>query len=128
MTPTTQPDCPFCRSNNLLKGEVLAETDHAFLVLAQFGSRNHLIIPSSHTEELTDLPDSWWQDFKALLAKVPGLTGDYNVSLNYGPEAGQTVKHLHFWIIPRDAGTPASGKGFARLIDEANQATSAGSE
>lgn len=45
---------------------------------------------------------------------------DYNISLNIGKLAGQTVKHLHFWVIPRYADTPSTGKGLACLIKDAN--------
>jgi len=89
------------------------------MVEGQFGT-SCLIIPNGHYESLLELPDTWWQDLKALLSKVPGLTGDYNLSLNYGKDAGQSVKHLHFWVIPRESGKPSSGKGFARLIAEAD--------
>lgn len=91
------------------------------MVEGQFGT-SYLIIPAQHVESLLDLPDNWWQDFKAMLAQVPGLTGDYNLSLNYGKDAGQSLKHLHFWVIPRESGKPSSGKGFARLIAEADDA------
>lgn len=116
-----QPGCPFCRQNNLLKGEVLASSDNAFCIAPSVSQDAYLIIPNTHTESLSQLSDSWWADFKAVLAKLP-MREDYNVSLNYGTQAGQSVKHLHFWVVPRPAGTPASGKGLARLITEANQA------
>jgi diadenosine tetraphosphate (Ap4A) HIT family hydrolase len=89
------------------------------MVEGQFGT-SYLIIPAGHYESLLDLPDNWWQDMKSLLGRVPGLAGDYNLSLNYGKNAGQSLKHLHFWVIPREDGKPSSGKGFARLIAEAD--------
>ena len=117
-TPTTPPNCPFCRSNGLLRGEVLAETEGGFMVATDFDA--HLIIPNVHAESLSDLPDTWWQDFKTLFAQVPGLPESYNLSLNVGKNAGQSVKHLHFWIIPREGGKPSSGKGLARFIADAD--------
>ncbi len=104
----------------MLRGDVIAETSDGFLISAEFGSDNYLIIPDGHAESLQDLPDTWWQDFKALLAKLPVQPESYNLSLNMGKTAGQSVKHLHFWIIPRKDGQPASGKGLALLINEAN--------
>ena|SRR6185503_2982386 len=114
-------NCPLCRSNDLLKVEVLAETEGGYLVEAYKSQGNFLIIPAEHTERLTDLPDTWWATFKQLLAKVPVPLQDYNISLNHGKNAGQTLPHLHFWIIPRTGDTPASGRGLASLIDIANQ-------
>jgi diadenosine tetraphosphate (Ap4A) HIT family hydrolase len=57
---------------------------------------------------------------ETLLPHIPDLPDDYNLVLNHGALAGQSVKHLHLWVIPRFAGKPSSGKGFARLILEAD--------
>lgn len=114
------PNCPFCRSNDKLKGKVIAEIESAYLVQASYGPGNYLIIPAEHIESALNLPDTWWRDVKTLLSRVPDLLESYNLSFNLGEEAGQTIKHLHLWIIPRMAGQPSSGKGLARLIDEAD--------
>lgn len=110
--------CPFCRSNGSFKGKVLAETGQGYIVDNSFSPGDFLIIPSSHTESLQDLPDDWWNDFKRLLATLPTNLESYNLSLNFGKTAGQSVKHLHFWIIPRKDGKKSSGKGLAKLIAE----------
>lgn len=114
-------DCPFCLENNLFKGEIIAATEQAFLAPNVAVPGDFLIVPKKHVEELTDLPDTWWTDVKTLLPQVPGLTGDYNIAVNYGKAAGQSIKHLHFWIVPRPQGMPSSGKGLARLISDADQ-------
>jgi L-threonylcarbamoyladenylate synthase len=116
----SKPGCPFCRTNGQLKGEIIFASDGAYLIESGSNSGCYLIIPETHIEKLDELPDTWWIEMKAVLAKVPSLTPDYNISINIGKAAGQTVKHLHFWIIPRVEGQPATGKGFARLIDECN--------
>jgi len=82
---------------------------------------NYLIIPKLHVESVVGLPDNWWQDVKELLSKIPGPLTDYNLSFNIGPAAGQTVKHLHFWVIPRRADEPASGQGLITLINFRNK-------
>ena len=114
-------NCPLCHNNNLLKVEVIAEVDGGYLIEAYNSPGNFLIIPADHIEESADLPDTWWATFKQLLAKVPEPLEHYNISLNFGKNAGQTLSHLHFWIIPRVGGTPASGRGLASLIDTTNQ-------
>jgi histidine triad (HIT) family protein len=113
-------ECPFCRANNLLDSDILAENGQAFLIRNKLSPATFLIIPDAHYESLLDLPDGWWADLKQMLQAVPDLLPDYNLSINIGKQAGQTLGHLHFWIIPRPAGAPASGKGLAKLIDEAN--------
>lgn len=117
----TQPGCGFCRSNNSLDGEVIAESANAYLIQAGTSPDNYLIIPNAHVESIAELADDWWKEVKWLLPKVPHLLPDYNLSLNIGRQSGQTMPHLHFWVISRAPGLPASGKGFARLISEANQ-------
>jgi diadenosine tetraphosphate (Ap4A) HIT family hydrolase len=116
-----EPNCPFCRSNGILKGDVIASSPGAFMIGASSNPDNYLIVPEVHAETVQDLPDNWWQDVKALIPQVPGLTPGYNLSLNIGKVAGQTVRHLHFWVIPRVEDTPASGSGLASLIDVVNK-------
>lgn len=114
-------NCPFCLENGLLKTDVLSQTSGGFLIPAHGSEGNFLIIPKIHAESPQDLPNNWWTDFKQLLAAVPIAQNHYNLSLNVGKHAGQTVKHLHFWVIPRAPGRPTSGKGLAALIDQSSQ-------
>ncbi|HSH56282.1 MAG TPA: HIT domain-containing protein [Candidatus Limnocylindrales bacterium] len=111
-------NCPFCISNNLLKGEVLARSGGAYLAQTKSSPDNYLIIPIGHVESPLVLSDTWWHEVKELLIQTPHVADNYNISLNIGAHAGQSIKHLHFWIIPRMAGKPTSGKGLARLIKE----------
>jgi diadenosine tetraphosphate (Ap4A) HIT family hydrolase len=113
--------CPFCRSNNILKGPISATSSGAYMITSQSNLDNYLIIPETHVESVEDLPDTWWQDVKALIKQVPHLTPDYNLSFNIGSIAGQTVRHLHLWVIPRLDGQPASNNGLASLIEKVNQ-------
>jgi diadenosine tetraphosphate (Ap4A) HIT family hydrolase len=114
-------NCPFCLENGLFKGEIITETDGGFVTDALGSPGCYLVIPKTHTETVSDLPNSWWQEMKALMPHGVDDQSSFNISLNYGKNAGQTVAHLHFWIIPRTAGKPSSGKGFARLISEADR-------
>lgn len=116
---TPPPDCPFCLANSLLSTPILAETEGGFLTTAQSHPGNYLIIPRNHAESVADLPDDWMRDMKQLIAQVPDL-GHFNMSVNVGRHAGQTVKHLHVWIIPRAGDEPATGKGLATLVGRAN--------
>ena len=110
------PECPFCRSNHLLKSDILAETDRAYLTNSVRFPGKYLIIPTTHIESLTDLSDTWWQDVKGLLAKTPENLSEYNLSFNVGRQAGQTVKHVHLWVIPRHENEPNAGKGLVSLL------------
>lgn len=82
---------------------------------------NYLIIPRLHVEMPQDLPVDWWRGVSELLPQVPKFGTDYNLSMNVGKQAGQTVKHLHLWVVPRFENRVDTGRGLANLIDIANQ-------
>lgn len=104
----------------MLKETIIAQTEDAYLIKAYNNPGNYLIIPMAHTESPEALVENWWKSVATLLTHTPH--GEhYNISINIGADAGQTVKHIHFWVIPRISGQHSSGKGFARLISEANQ-------
>jgi len=113
--------CPFCRSNNLLKSRILAESQAAYLTENMHFPGDYLIIPNTHAESPMELADTWWQDVKELLQHISPYPTDYNLAFNVGRAAGQTVKHLHLWVVPRVADEPASGKGLATLIQFRNE-------
>ncbi len=96
---------------------VVAETDTAYLIDNVRFPGNYLIIPNAHAESPVELPDDWWQDVKTLLRSVPGLPESYNLSFNVGRPAGQTVRHMHLWVVPRSAGQPSAGKGIVTLMN-----------
>jgi L-threonylcarbamoyladenylate synthase len=108
--------CPFCLDNGKFKGPILYQNEHLFISRPIHDSNAFLVIPKLHVEQLLDLPDTWWKDFKRGLQNFPDVLTDYNLALNYGEVAGQTVRHLHFWIIPRQTGKASSGKGLATLL------------
>lgn len=109
-------NCPFCRSNNLLKGDVLQATQQGYVIENSFSPGNFLIIPEAHITDVQQLPSTWWADVQKMLVAIPGLSADYNISLNVGALAGQTQPHLHFWVIPRTQNTVAPGKGLLGMM------------
>ena len=118
------PECHYCLDNNLFDGEILVQTDTAYMVRPLGSEHNTLIIPKSHVESPLELSPTWWASLAELLAKVPDLSESYNISLNYGKPAGQTQPHLHFWVVGRADGEPASGIGLAKLVRLYNEVQS----
>jgi L-threonylcarbamoyladenylate synthase len=118
----TSQSCPFCLSNGLLKTPILYEDEALFVTRPMDAPQDFLIIPRVHAERLTDLPDLWWKNIKAAFQGLPATPEAYDLSLNYGRAAGQTVRHLHFWIIPRDVNEPSAGKGLAALLSDIKKA------
>ncbi len=81
-----------------------------------------LIIPNRHVVSGEDLKDG---ECGALVAGIAhakkAITAEhspdgYNIGINDGVAAGQTVMHLHVHIIPRYTGDSADPRGGIRLI------------
>ena len=103
-------DCIFCA---IAAGELpsfkIYEDDVvlAFLDINPFSNGHVLVIPKNHSEGLLDTDDATLADVIARVKKVArhikaALPCDgFNILQNNGEAAGQTVKHLHFHIVPR---------------------------
>ena len=116
-------NCIFCA---IAEGEIpsfkVYEDD---LVLAYLDinpvSKGHtLVIPKAHTEGLLDTPDETLAAVIARVKKVAAYVkkvlgcGGFNIVQNNGETAGQTVRHVHFHIVPRyDGDDPLVFKGAA---------------
>jgi len=116
----SDPDCPLCPSNGGV--DIVAKTGIAYLVEAKTSPVEgcFLIVPTEHITHPMELSPRWQMDFGALLVSVPWYeaTSSYNISLNMGVAAGQTVPHLHFWVIPRAEveGASTYGQGLVALL------------
>jgi diadenosine tetraphosphate (Ap4A) HIT family hydrolase len=81
-----------------------------------------LIVPKRHTGSFFTLSEQERLALLALLdqAKVVAeaeLRPDgYNIGINDGPAAGQTVPHLHIHLIPRFEGDQADPRGGVRWV------------
>lgn len=79
----------------------------AYLDINPFAKGHTLVIPKAHTEGLLDTSDETLAAVIARVKKVaahikPALGCDgFNILQNNGEAAGQTVKHVHFHIVPR---------------------------
>lgn len=130
MSSHVPSDCPLCPLNGLV--DIIAECDDAYLVEA-LGSPIpdcFLIIPRDHIEEITDLPATWQGAVSSMLQDVPWFTRDaaLNLSFNVKFNAGQRLRHLHLWAIPRDhedVCSPAYALGMASILQKANTFVSA---
>jgi diadenosine tetraphosphate (Ap4A) HIT family hydrolase len=121
MTAFSPKPCAFC---NLPPGRVIAENDRAFAIRDGYPvSPGHtLLIPRRHTGSFFDLSEQERGDVLALLDSAK-LALDkeyqpqgYNIGINDGPVAGQTVPHLHVHLIPRFAGDLPDPRGGVRWI------------
>jgi diadenosine tetraphosphate (Ap4A) HIT family hydrolase len=113
--------CPFCTLSAeriVLANELAAVNRDAFPI-----SPGHtLIIPKRHVGSFFDVTTEEREAMLALLdsAKL-GLDkafhpDGYNVGINDGAAAGQTVPHVHLHLIPRYAGDSEDARGGVRWI------------
>jgi diadenosine tetraphosphate (Ap4A) HIT family hydrolase len=81
-----------------------------------------LVISRRHVGSFFELSDAERADLMALLERAKsGLDGQfqpqgYNVGINDGAAAGQTVPHLHIHLIPRYRGDRPDPRGGVRWI------------
>ena len=113
-------DCPFCEICNIIAKNSLA------IALADkypIAKDHTLIVPLRHTPSFFDL-DSHERNAclslvdemrRIILEKDKTVTG-FNIGINDGIDAGQTVFHSHIHIIPRRKGDVANPRGGVRNI------------
>jgi len=113
--------CPFC---SLARGRVLHERETAFAIRDGFPvSPGHtLIIPTRHVASFFEITDGERADLLALLRVARDdldrqfRPAGYNIGINDGAAAGQTVPHLHVHLIPRYAGDRDDPRGGVRWV------------
>jgi len=113
--------CPFC---SLDEERILASNELAVVILDGFPvSPGHmLVVPKRHVA-------SWFETTPEEQRAVLDLLGvakhrldgerspaGYNIGINDGPAAGQTVRHLHLHLIPRYDGDTEDPRGGVRWV------------
>jgi diadenosine tetraphosphate (Ap4A) HIT family hydrolase len=113
--------CPFCR---LEKARILLESEFAVAFLDAFPvTEGHtLVVPNRHVASLFDLPE----EEQAAVWKLVALVRErmmtdrrpdgFNIGVNDGAAAGQTVSHAHVHVIPRSRGDVADPRGGVRWV------------
>ena len=115
------PTCPFCR---IEISRILISNDCGMAFRDGFPiSPGHtLIIPRQHVASFFDLTTEERQSLWELVATVrTNLIEEFhpdgfNVGLNDGQAAGQTVMHAHIHVIPRYKGDASDPRGGVRWI------------
>ncbi|CDX03590.1 diadenosine tetraphosphate (Ap4A) HIT family hydrolase [Desulfitobacterium sp. LBE] len=110
-------NCPFCHIHNPIVENELATTFYDSHPLNQ---GHLLIITKRHVSTIFDAtPQERLAIFSLLdicksLLDLAFEPNGYNIGMNCGEAAGQTVSHLHIHLIPRYAGDMESLKGGIR--------------
>jgi Diadenosine tetraphosphate (Ap4A) hydrolase and other HIT family hydrolases len=118
----SQPDCPFCEIiNGNQPADVVAETTQYLCFLDKYPvTEGHaLVVPKDHIQQFSQLTGTGLFSFlqRAHTEIREEFSPDAtNIGLNNGQEAGQTVAHLHWHIIPRYAGDIPDPTGGVRGV------------
>lgn len=114
-------NCIFC---NIPKDRIVWENEAVIIINDNYPvSKGHmLIIPKRHVSSFFDTSDE--EKFSLILAisvakeiisKTLSPDG-YNIGINEGVAAGQTIMHLHIHIIPRYLGDVPDPRGGIRWL------------
>ena len=113
--------CPFC---NIAAARILQESALAIALSDAFPvSRGHcLVIPRRHVRSWFETSEDERREMLRLLddareaLRQAGGPDGFNIGINDGAAAGQTVPHLHVHLIPRYTGDARDPRGGVRWV------------
>ena len=119
----THSDCPFCSEE--IRSRIIISNGTVFAIEDKYPvTPGHLlIIPYRHTADYFSLTEQERKHAEELLLILQNqireddetVTG-FNVGVNCGESAGQTVMHAHIHLIPRRDGDLKNPKGGVRGV------------
>ena len=113
-------DCVFCNPEN----DIILETALAYSIFDRFPvSEGHaLIIPKRHVGNYFDLNFNEQVACQLIVNRLKKTTdakfkpGGYNIGVNIGQTAGQSINHVHIHLIPRYKGDVDNPLGGVRNV------------
>lgn len=113
--------CPFCTPP---QERIVEENEHALWIYDGFPvSPGHsLIIPKRHVGSFFEVSTEERLAMLVLLDQAKAAVDDqyhpdaYNIGINDGTAAGQTVPHLHLHLIPRYSADVPDARGGVRWV------------
>ena len=116
-------DCIFCDKTNC---KVISSTKYFFIIrdTAYPVTKHHtLIITNRHEEDFFNLTDEEMEDLNEILKRqkeeLKNLDKEisaFNVGVNIGKDAGQSIMHCHIHLIPRRKGDVNDPRGGVRGV------------
>tara|TARA_Y100000768_G_scaffold292348_1_gene226273 strand:- start:67 stop:465 length:399 start_codon:yes stop_codon:yes gene_type:complete len=116
-------DCIFCNKTNC---KVISSTKHFFIIrdTSYPVTKHHtLIITNRHIDDYFDLSkdeindlDNILKEQKKELKKLDNEISAFNVGVNIGKDAGQSIMHCHIHLIPRRKGDVEDPRGGVRGV------------
>jgi diadenosine tetraphosphate (Ap4A) HIT family hydrolase len=118
------PSCPFCNVDAAILSNELA---YVRFDKNPVNPGHCLIIPYRHVADFFDTTEAELQAMLTLAEAARRLLErdyapqGYNLGINIGSVAGQTIPHVHLHLMPRYAGDVANPRGGVRGVIPARQ-------
>ena len=116
-------DCIFCNKKNY---QLLSSSKYFFIIrdTAYPVTKHHtLIITHRHISDFFDLTDEELNDLSKILKiqkkellELDEKISAFNVGVNIGKDAGQSIMHCHIHLIPRRKGDVEDPRGGVRGV------------
>jgi ATP adenylyltransferase len=121
--PDRDPRCPFCSESVRAAAVDVGRLVYAIEDAAPVTPGHILVVPKRHTRDFFTMSSEELRDTEALLRSLresilrndPTVTG-FNVGVNCGASAGQTLMHAHIHLIPRRDGDTDERRGGVRGV------------
>ncbi len=116
------PECPFC---DIQEHRIISENEHAYAIRDGYPvtELHTLIIPRRHIVSYFDLDkpemDACNELLNQMRHQILGLddtVSGFNIGINIGEDAGQTIFHCHIHLIPRRQGDVENPRGGVRGV------------
>ena len=114
--------CLFCTTKN---EDIIEENELAYATFDSYPVSNHhcLIIPKRHVKDYFELDEEEVTACYQLIKKIKNrLENDdstvkgFNIGMNSGEVAGQSIMHCHIHLIPRRKGDVENPQGGVRAV------------
>ena len=121
----TNDDCLFCQVQSTDRQRIIDENNLAYAIRDRFPVTEFhtLFIPKRHAKDYFELTQAEINAInqlinrqKEFLDKTDTLIDGYNIGMNCGETAGQTVFHCHVHLIPRRKGDVENPRGGVRHL------------
>lgn len=125
MTKKDNQACLFCSIIKDHENKIIIESMYSYAIYDDYPVTLHhcLIIPKRHIKDFFDLTDSEILDIyflikrcKTTILSIDGSVRGFNIGINIGKTAGQSIFHVHIHLIPRRVGDTENPKGGVRAL------------
>lgn len=115
-------DCPFCLAESERDIIMSSALSLSFYDGFPVSPGHALIIPRRHVASFFDLTNDERQDMFNMVDEVKRILDErfhpdgYNIGVNIGKAAGQSIFHVHLHLIPRYSGDVPNPRGGVRGV------------